>query len=234
MERMTRDEIGRRFRQLREQTGLTQKQVSELLGRNQQSINHWETGYSQPNIETLIELLNLYGIDSIFTPNQRFQRNLSQKEMSLLSAYRKAPGAIQAAARRLLGVSDGDGGRPGVRRELPVYRFPASGRTDRFLDGDDFTLETAAASVPPEATMGVRVRGDSVSPMAEDGQVVWVRRQNTLEHGDIGLFLLDGEVLVRRLSNLPDRLSLVSVNARYEPIPVEEEQQLRILGKVLI
>lgn len=65
---MTKQEIGQVLRAAREAKGFTQKQVAELLGRKQQIVGHWETGYSQPDANTLFELCDLYelSIDEAF------------------------------------------------------------------------------------------------------------------------------------------------------------------------
>ena len=235
MKFLSRQDIGNQLRKLREQTGLTQKQVSEILHRNQQSVNHWESGYSQPNIETLICLLEIYGIDSIFVPNQRYHRNLSDEEMRLLSNFKKAPYAIQEAAKRLLTVDEEMSETPASSsRIIPVYQMP----TDRvkmssFLDGDNFELVEVDGTIPYAATFGVILVDDSMYPMADKEQTVWVRRQKTLEHGDVGLFIYNETIMVRRLWKQLDKTSLLSVNDKYAPIYVELDDSIKILGKIL-
>ena len=59
---MTKQEIGKILKSAREATGLTQQQVAEKFGRKQQVVGHWETGYAQPDANTLFELCDLYGI----------------------------------------------------------------------------------------------------------------------------------------------------------------------------
>ena len=59
---MTKEEIGNILKQLRLNCKMTQKQVAEIIGRKQQIIGHWETGYSQPDADTLFSLCDLYGV----------------------------------------------------------------------------------------------------------------------------------------------------------------------------
>lgn len=59
---MTKEEIGAILKTLRINSGKTQKQVAEAIGRTQQIIGHWETGYSQPDANTLFGLCELYGV----------------------------------------------------------------------------------------------------------------------------------------------------------------------------
>ena len=56
---MTKEEIGAILKSLRVKSNMTQKEVPEQIGRKQQIIGHWETGYSQPDANTLFELCEL-------------------------------------------------------------------------------------------------------------------------------------------------------------------------------
>ena len=105
---MTKQEIGQILRVAREAKGFTQKQVAELLGRKQQIVGHWETGYSQPDANTLFELCDLYdlSIDEAFgkKPVSTNEGNVSPEysadDIALLNAINDldAPGraAVQA------------------------------------------------------------------------------------------------------------------------------------------
>lgn len=53
-------EFGKRFRDARKQSGLTQKQVAEKLGIQQSNISDWENNVSRPEYENLIALARLY------------------------------------------------------------------------------------------------------------------------------------------------------------------------------
>ena len=57
---MTKEEIGLVLKELRTSCGMTQKEVAEKIGRTQQIVGHWETGYAQPDANTLFTLCNSY------------------------------------------------------------------------------------------------------------------------------------------------------------------------------
>lgn len=65
---MTKQEIGAILKASRESRGLSRPQVAELIGKSQKTIEHWESGYAQPDANTLFELCDLYGvsIDEVF------------------------------------------------------------------------------------------------------------------------------------------------------------------------
>ena len=62
---MTKEEIGGVLKNLRTKTGMTQREVAEKIGRTQQIIGHWETGYSQPDANTLFVLCDIYGVSAV-------------------------------------------------------------------------------------------------------------------------------------------------------------------------
>ena len=118
-------------------------------------------------------------------------------------------------------------------RVLPLYRLAVSAGTGEFLDGDDYEAVEVGEEVSPLADFGVRIAGDSMEPRFVNGQIVWVRRQETLRHGEIGIFLYNGAGYCKRLERAGGRLELVSLNRAYPPIRVSAGDELRVFGKVV-
>lgn len=55
-------EIAEILKNARKSRGLTQQQLADRMGKSQQIIGHWETGYSQPDMSTLFDLFAMYGM----------------------------------------------------------------------------------------------------------------------------------------------------------------------------
>ncbi|MEG2001246.1 MAG: helix-turn-helix transcriptional regulator [Evtepia sp.] len=90
---MTKEEIGSILKKLRLESGKTQKQVAEILGRTQQIVGHWETGYAQPDANTLFVLCGIYdvSVDKAFgfkVENDNSDSVKSEEETQLLKNYR--------------------------------------------------------------------------------------------------------------------------------------------------
>lgn len=85
---MTKEEIGSVLKGLRIDNGKTQKEVAEILGRTQQIIGHWETGYSQPDANTLFKLCEIYGttVDEAFG-FKREKLLVTKKDIEILRKY---------------------------------------------------------------------------------------------------------------------------------------------------
>ena len=81
-----------------------------------------------------------------------------------------------------------------------------------------------------EDCFALRVRGDSMIEAGIcDGDAVIVRRQNTANHGDIVVALLNDEATVKRLAFKDGAVWLMPENPNYRPILGNSAQ---ILGKV--
>lgn len=117
-------------------------------------------------------------------------------------------------------------------RRLKVYDFPAAAGAPLPLFSEDYIWhETNEA--PKEADFGIRISGDSMEPVIRDGSIVWIKQQEALGEGQIGIFLLNGEALCKKLDRSGRRCFLVSENPRYAPIGILENDDLRVVGKVL-
>ena len=123
--------------------------------------------------------------------------------------------------------------RRGTARVLPLYHLAVSAGTGELLDGSDYDTVEVGEEVSPEADFGVRIAGDSMEPRFVHGQIVWVKRQETLRSGEIGIFLYNGAGYCKRLERAGGRVELRSLNPLYPPIRVARGDELRIFGKVV-
>lgn len=79
-------------------------------------------------------------------------------------------------------------------------------------------------------------KGDSmINARIFDGDIVYIRQQNTVENGEIAAVLIDGEATLKRVKLLPDRIILEPENPLYDPMVFrgEEMNTVRILGKAV-
>lgn len=73
----------------------------------------------------------------------------------------------------------------------------------------------------------------NMEPQFINGQIVWVKQQNYLEDGEIGIFFLDGSGYIKKLQDNKDGHNLISLNKAYKPIPIVEDSNFMIFGKVI-
>ena len=121
-------------------------------------------------------------------------------------------------------------------RMIPVFESVSAGfgayADDQILDYCPFIINSEKEA---SETIAIRVSGDSMSPKIEDGDIIRVHKQESVDSGSIAVVLLDGEEgLVKKVVYGDDWIELHSINPYY---PVrrfdgEEVLRLRVVGLV--
>lgn len=119
-----------------------------------------------------------------------------------------------------------------VIRERKVFYNTVSAGTGTFLDGDEYEMYSSP-DIPEAATFGVYVDGDSMEPKYHNKDLIWIEQTQMLEDGEIGIFYLDGNAYVKKFQNNRLGTYLISLNKKYNPIPVTENSTFKIFGRVL-
>lgn len=86
-----------------------------------------------------------------------------------------------------------------------------------------------------KADFALKVKGDSmINANIFDGDVVFIRKQPTLENGEIGAILLDTEATLKRFSKTEDSIILQAENPSMTDWPrVYTEGNIKVLGKLV-
>ena len=120
-----------------------------------------------------------------------------------------------------------------MRRVLPLYDLAVSAGTGQFLSDSSYELVDVEENVSDHADFGVRVAGDSMEPRYPDGSIVWVHRCETLDAGEVGVFVYNGCAYLKTLIWNGGTACLRSMNSAYADICVRADDALFVLGKAL-
>ncbi len=86
----------------------------------------------------------------------------------------------------------------------------------------------------PAATFFVRVSGDSmIAAGIHDGDILIVDRSLEPQDGNIVIAYLEGELTVKRIRILADRLVLMPENEDYVPRQVDQDSEFQVWGVVV-
>ena len=123
-----------------------------------------------------------------------------------------------------------------ILKRVPMLGYAAAGQPLENLDGQDtYYVETNSKY---EVDFCITVRGDSmINAGINDGDIVFVRSQPEVEHGQIACIELDGEkVCIKRFYKNANEVMLVSENPKYAPLYFNEENcsNFRVLGLAVI
>nr|WP_324252612.1 S24 family peptidase [Enterococcus faecium] len=104
-----------------------------------------------------------------------------------------------------------------------------SAGTGEWLD-DEIVDEVSYEGVIPEHDFAVKVSGDSMLPLFEDGQVIFIKSTSDVRDGQIIVCQVNNEAFVKKLSGN----KLVSLNKKYEDISICDTDDFKIYGVVVL
>ncbi len=191
----------------RESIGLSRAALAELLGVSASAVGNYETGVSFPKEDVLLRLFNALRTE----PNRLFcdsflsrTPTLSAAEHELLEKYRSLStvgrDTVRSVTDALCDYRDellGERSTAAEPRLIPLYASPAAAGYAAPVPDEDFTYLTADDTVPRGADFAVRIQGDSMEPVIQDGGIVYVNR-DPLADGDVGIFCVDGAMLCKQ------------------------------------
>lgn len=228
-------DLGKTIAKYRKEHKKKQSDIAKMLENydiyvKQNTISAWESGTSQPSARQLLalcEILEIYDVYTDFIGKNPLNplRNLNEEGISKVMDY------IQILERtgdyRLAEIIPLH-----VLRERKVFYTTVSAGTGSFLDGEDYEM-VSSPDIPAVATFGVHISGDSMEPRYHDTELVWIEQTEQLDDGEIGIFYLDGNAYIKKFQNNRKGTYLISLNKKYEPIPITENSSFKIFGRVL-
>ena len=91
-----------------------------------------------------------------------------------------------------------------------------------------------ANDVPNEYDTIAKVAGDSMEPLIEDNDLLFIKITSQVDINDIGIFQVNGRNFVKKLKrDFDGRWYLQSLNNSYEEIHLTENDDIRTIGEVV-
>ena len=123
-------------------------------------------------------------------------------------------------------------------KKIPVLGSVPAGipieAVEDIIDYEEITDEMARAG----DYFGLRIRGNSMEPKISDGDVVIVRKQETVENGQIAVVMINGDdATVKKFYKTDAGIMLVGLNPSFSPLTYTPEQAeqlpVRVIGRVV-
>lgn len=220
------------LKQLRKASGKSIDDVVKALeeyglATSPKTIYGYENCVSTPNADTFMMLCKIYNCDN--PVELIYGASFTASESEILEKFRYLDNHGKQAVTAILDVEYERCKETSVPRRIYTYlhKIAAAG-TGFYLDD----IPTDFMEVPeiPGADFLIGVNGDSMEPTFHDGDIVYVERTNSMNYGEIGIFLLNGEYLIKEYA----ADGLVSHNSKYPLIKGSADIKCigRVLGKV--
>ncbi|MBQ7347757.1 MAG: helix-turn-helix domain-containing protein [Clostridia bacterium] len=179
--------------------------VCSSLGFSATMATKWKNG-AQPRDTTLKKIANYFGVsvDYLLGKPQEPQNKEIRKEyieLDLQSTYK-----------------------------IPIFESVSAG-FGAYASNDitDYTMLYFSSEAEAKETICIKVRGDSMYPKIEDGDLIQVHKQDSVDNGALAVVLVDGEEgLVKNIFYGSNWIELHSTNPMYQPMRFDGSDVLRI------
>lgn len=234
--------IGVKIKEFRDQRGLTQKELADLIEMGNTTIANYEKGFRTPKKNTLFKIANALNvtIDDLFPILKQSDNSIIESVEEILSQLDPEPyqrnvltyaeGQLEEqkqAKKRLAEVHD-------IVVEYIAYNYydqPVSAGTGQYLN--EVQIEKTQLPVKVDADFVCPIYGDSMEPDYKSGDYVFVKLTVELPSGTVGVFDYEGEAYIKQLIIEKDKAYLRSFNKKYKDIPINSGSDFRIIGKVV-
>lgn len=250
--------LGKILKESRIAAGISVKEISDLLMNkgykaSESTIYSWENENSQPTPGAFLVMCSAYNIKNVLDTfgyngyNEDGSIQLTLKEIEHIEKYRSLDPygqetvsyILDREAARVSSLQERDKQITGLERSinmsaatLRIYTYmrkiASAGKGFYF---EDIPTDTIEAPYHEDADFIIGVNGDSMEPTYSDGDMVYVQKCQGVNTGEIGIFILNNECLIKEAGEN----GLISHNPKYSLIPGNENILCvgKVLGKVI-
>lgn len=213
--------IGARIKQVREEKGLTQEELANVLGLNKSTIQRYETAKIEkiklPIVEAIAQLLDV---------NPEW---ISDKTDIRTNYNTPASDSLSALMQKYDNI-----------KPIKLKRFPMLGEIacGEPIFADEDKEHYIMADMDIDADFCLTAKGDSmIGARIYNGDIVFIKEMPIVENGDIAAVIIEEEATLKRVYYYPDdnMLQLVAENPKYKPLVYQgpELDTIRILGRAV-
>jgi len=251
--------IAERLRLLRRESSLSKRDLVARLPLNYSTYANYESGFREPNSEVLQLLARHYNVSLDFllgvTENRKRAEEiaiLNEDENDHIIKYRQLDSHGRDVVdiildKELERVSFLNTRIETVKKPivddrwivLKVYQQRASAGLGNYLsddsDNDYEEMHFAATQVSERADFCVRIKGESMEPKINDGDIVFVKAVPKVDPDNVGIFVYDGDAYCKRLriDHAKGAVILESLNKSFAPKLIAQPDLLRTVGLVI-
>jgi len=198
---------GEKIKTQRVLLGLSQEELGELIGVKKAAIHKYEN-------EIVVNLKKSVIRD-------------------LAIALQCSPAYLMFEDYEQMGIDKLDNIVPIETQKIPLLGTIAAG-VPIFAE-EDFECYVECG-VDIRADFALRVKGDSmINARITDGDIVFIRSQHSVMHGEIAAVLIDDEATLKRFKRYGDHIVLQAENPDFPDIEFDltEDSSVRIIGKAI-
>lgn len=229
------DNFNNRLKQAMEYRNVKPAELSKLTNIGKSSISQWLSGkYSakQDKIFVIAKALNVNPSWLIGANVPMSNETLPDKIFNLSSKLtEKRQNKVYNFAKQQYNEQKNVIQMP-VKSEVKLYGAVSAGTGEYLLDNNP-ELVPYEGDVP-EHDYAVIVNGDSMLPLFEDKQIIFVKKTFEARSGQVVIAYYDNQAYVKKYVNDEKGARFVSLNKSYDDMPIDETHDAQIIGVVVL
>lgn len=200
--------IGDNIKALRTQHGMTQLELGRIAGVSDKAVSSWESGLSIPRMGAIEKMASYFHV-----PKSIIIDGTNSADTTIPPGFLPLP----------------------ETESLPLVGRIACGTPILAEENVEGYVDVPKSA---RATFVLLCQGDSMAPRIQDGDFVYVRKQPTVENGELAAVRIGTEATLKRVYYSPDRpdqLFLQAENPSYPPMIYsgQELEDIAIEGKIV-
>ncbi|MGL4690458.1 MAG: S24 family peptidase [Leuconostoc mesenteroides] len=220
---------------LREKHNMDQLDLAIKLGRkSSSSVSEWEKGKYTPKIGVLNDIAEIFNVSITDLMNKDLSLETESRD-GLLRIYDKLKPnrqkIVYETAEQQYNEQNNVIELP-TNNEVEIHGVVSAGTGEYLLDGKP-ELVPYDGEVPPH-DFALVVNGDSMLPLFEDKQIIFVNKTKDVRSGQIVIADYDQQAYVKKLIKDDNGCRLVSLNKKYDDMPIDDNHEMSIFGVVVL
>lgn len=239
-------------KELRLNKNLTMEQLAEELGKTKSTISKWEKGTRSPKIYEIEEIAKFFGVepkkmmfgdnstpiapqvDLIPSTLQKITSTSSQLEQPRQEKVLSFANEQLEEQNNVISMFDRKVEETENYITDYVEGLVAAGLGAYQEDNLHMEVKLRADDVPDKYDTIAKVAGNSMEPLIQDNDLLFIKVSSQVDMNDIGIFQVNGKNFVKKLKRDYDGAwYLQSLNKSYEEIYLSENDNIRTIGEVV-
>ncbi len=233
--------LGENIKALRKDHHLTLQALADNLNKkypktvnfNKGKLSKWENGREEPKLSSVKILADYFEttVDSLVN---------GKLEAPILSVYNKLHEPRQKKvltfAQDQLDEQEGRVEEKILSYYTLICNGAVSAGTGEWLEDEVKEEITISADKVPSSPydLVLRVNGDSMEPLFQNHEYIFVRNTTEIRNGQIGVFIVDNEAYLKKAYIEKDHLRLVSLNKAYDDLVFDDKNEIKVVGVVVM
>lgn len=212
-----------KLKQKREELGLEQQELAELIGVSKQAYFKWEKGLSKPTKANIAKLEKVLKVPEGY---------LSEDEISSLYKQLTEPNQEKAityvrdlvSSQKVISIAE-------KRSEYRVYEKLSAGIGASVYGDLDYDVVYYNEELPHDFASWVD--GNSMEPTYQNGEVALIRETGFDYDGAVYAVVWDSQTYIKKVYREEEGLRLVSINKDYPDKFAPFDDNPRVIGKIV-